>query len=74
MDVFSKGDVLVVRDAGGRQFRKRALGPATPGHDFTVVWACSEAEWTSANTEDREPEGRPWPVEDIESLEARCDR
>lgn len=69
MDVFNMGDVLVVRDAGGRKFRKRALGPAVYGHDFMVVWMCSEDEWASAMTEGREPDGRPWPVEDIDSVE-----
>jgi hypothetical protein len=69
MDQFSVGDLLVVRDAGGRKFRKRALGPAVPGHNFTVVWMCSEDEWAAARAEGREPDGRPWPVEDIESVE-----
>jgi hypothetical protein len=66
METLKMGDVLIVRDAGGRQFQKRALGPAVPGHDFMVIWMCSEAEWTAAKVEGRDPEGAPWPVEDVE--------
>lgn len=65
-ETFHAGDLLLVRDAGGREFRKRALGPAVPGHDFVVVWLCSEEEWASAKAEGRKPDARPWPVEDVQ--------
>lgn len=65
-----RGTVLTVQDACGRKFRKRALGPVVDGHNFPVVWMCSEDEWAEAQAEGRDADGRPWPVEDIQSIEA----
>jgi hypothetical protein len=72
MSDFKRGDVIVVRDARGHELRKRALGPITQGGSFEVVWACREEEWLSAQEEGREPEGLPWPAEDV-TLEATED-
>jgi len=65
MDEIKRGDLIIVRDARGRELRKRALGPVTQGGSFEVVWACREAEWAAAQREVREPQGMPWPVEDV---------
>ena len=65
MGEFKRGDLITVRDGRGRELRKRALGPVTQGGSFEVVWACREEEWLAANREGREPEGMPWPVEDV---------
>lgn len=65
MDEFQRGDVVIVKDARGHELQKRALGPAMQGGSFEVVWACREEEWHAAQVEDREPEGLPWPAEDV---------
>jgi hypothetical protein len=59
------GDLVVVMDMTGKALQKRALGPVMAGGSFDVVWACREEEWAAAQTEGREPEGMPWPVEDV---------
>ena len=69
MDEFKRGDLIIVRDARGRELRKRALGPVTQGGSFEVVWACREEEWQAAQQEGREPEGMPWPAEDVSLVE-----
>jgi len=61
------GQHIVVRDAYGNQLPRVALGPVDPGYDFAVVWACREEEWTAAHAEGREPEGTPWPIEDVQA-------
>jgi hypothetical protein len=65
MEAFNRGDVIIVRDARGRELRKRALGPVVQGGSFEVLWACREEEWLSAQAEGREAEGMPWPAEDV---------
>lgn len=65
MNEFARGDVIIVKDARGYELRKRALGPTIQGGSFEVVWACREEEWQAAQAEGREPEGMPWPAEDV---------
>jgi hypothetical protein len=60
-----RGDHIEVRDATGRWLPKRALGPIAEGHNFPVVWACRPEEWDGAQAEGREPEGTPWPADDV---------
>jgi hypothetical protein len=59
------GQLIEVRDAFGERLSRRAIGPVEPGYDFPVVWACREDEWQAAQLEGREPDGVPWPVEDV---------
>jgi hypothetical protein len=59
------GDLVVATDARGRKLPKRALGGITAGADFAVVWVCREEEWEAAHGEGRDPEGVPWPAEDV---------
>lgn len=63
------GQPIEVRDAFGNKLRRIALGPVDPGDEFAVVWACREEEWQAAQAEGREPDGTPWPIEDVEVLE-----
>ena len=65
MTEITPGDEIVVRDARGSALPRRALTGVVRGHDFPVVWACVEREWVSAHAEGREPEGIPWPAEDV---------
>jgi hypothetical protein len=39
------------------------------GEDFAVVWVCRPEEWEQAQAEGREPEGVPWPIEDVRVIE-----
>jgi hypothetical protein len=59
------GQLIEVRDAFGQRLPRRAIGPVEAGYDFPVVWACREDEWQAAQLEDREPDGVPWPAEDV---------
>jgi hypothetical protein len=69
MDQIKRGDWLTADAADGELRELRALGGVIAGGDFAVVWACSTAEWDTAPHEDREPEGIPWPAEDVRVIE-----
>lgn len=70
MTEFSRGMAVLARDARGRLLPRRALTPVQRGGDFLVVWVCREEEWEAAEREDREPEGVPWPADDVQFREA----
>lgn len=63
------GDLVLAVDAFGRTNMRRAITPVVEGADFPVVWICSEAEWKAAESENREPEGIPFPFEDVRLAE-----
>jgi hypothetical protein len=60
-----RGDAVLARTAEGTERPLRALGGVIAGGDFAVVWVCNEIEWDTAGAEDREPEGIPWPSDDV---------
>lgn len=60
-----RGAVIKVRDVRGDLLPRIALSGVVEGDEFPFVWACSEREWTAARAENREPEGIPWPLEDV---------
>jgi hypothetical protein len=60
------GTRVVVRTADGERVETRAITSVIDGLDFPVVWVCAEAEWDAAEAEEREPQGVPWPAEDVE--------
>lgn len=60
-----RGDLVIAASADGRDRDLRALTGVTAGGDFAVVWACSPREWDAARAEGREPQGIPWPAEDV---------
>ena len=63
--IVQAGDQVVAVDAEGERLPRRALGGIIDGEDFPVVWVCREEEWAAAEREGREPEGVPWPAEDV---------
>lgn len=66
----TSGDVVLAVNAFGERNRRRALsGVLAQGHDFPVVMICREEEWEAALAEGREPEGVPWPAEDVEPID-----
>jgi hypothetical protein len=65
MEEIAAGMLVFVRDVSGKALESRALSAIVPGRDFPVVWACREDEWLTAHAEDRQPEGVPWPAEDV---------
>jgi hypothetical protein len=69
MDQIQRGDRLTAEAADGASRELRALGGVIAGGDFAVVWACNPAEWDAAAAEGREPEGIPWPAEDVKVAE-----
>ena len=64
-----RGALVEAAAADGRDRVLRALSGVMAGGDFAVVWACSEREWEAARAEGREPQGIPWPAEDVTILE-----
>lgn len=70
MAEIERGARVVADAANGSRRELRALGGVIAGGDFAVVWACSEREWAAAEADGREPEGIPWPAEDVEVSEA----
>ncbi len=63
--MIKRGTQVIVRDALGEELRRIALSPPMRGEDFPVVWVCRPEEWEAAQAEEREPEGVPWPREDV---------
>lgn len=60
-----RGSVVDAITVGGEQVRLRALGAPKAGRDFAVVWVCTEPEWDRAERDGDEPDGLPWPLEDV---------
>ncbi len=61
----TRGTPVQVRTAAGELLPRRALGEIARGEDFPVVWVCRDEEWDTALLEGREPQGVPWPAEDV---------
>jgi hypothetical protein len=59
------GTHVLATSATGEELRRRAMSEPMDGDDFRVVWVCREEEWLAAQAEGREPEGIPWPAEDV---------
>jgi hypothetical protein len=70
VEPIQQGDEIEVRDVHGRWLQRKALTGVVDGHDFRVVWACRAEEWQAAEAEQRDPEGVPWPAEDVRLLQA----
>jgi uncharacterized protein YcnI len=69
MAVIELGSRVLARSAFDELLERRTVTGVQPGHDFPVVWVCSEEEWQGAQSEGREPEGLPWPAEDVRLAE-----
>lgn len=65
MTEMEAGAVVVVRDAVGAWLPRRTTTGVVEGRDFEVVWLCTEEEWQAARAENRDPDARPWPAEDV---------
>jgi hypothetical protein len=59
------GDTVEVINAWGERSVRVAATGVFAGRDFPVVRVCSQDEWAAAAREGREPEGVPWPAEDV---------
>jgi uncharacterized protein YcnI len=68
------GSRVLARSAFDELLERRAITGVQPGHNFPVVWVCSEQEWQAAHAEGREPEGLPWPAEDVRLAEESVTR
>lgn len=64
-----RGQRVTVIDFSGDPHPRIALSGAQRGTDFLVVWVCRPEEWEAAQREGREPEGVPWPYEDVRAVE-----
>lgn len=68
MDI-EAGTVLEVVTASGERVRMRALDQPRQGHDFRVVWVCTEQEFKRARQTGERPRGIPWPYHALRVLE-----
>lgn len=69
MSQIDSGSRVFATSASGEQLERRAITGRIDGEDFPVVWVCREEEWATAQAEGREPEGIPWPAEDVRAVE-----
>jgi hypothetical protein len=69
MAIIEPGSKVLARSAFDELLERRAVTGVQPGHDFPVVWVCTEEEWQRASDEGRQPEGLPWPAEDVQLAE-----
>ena len=73
-EVIQRGDLVIAVDAEGDELPRRALGGPEDGANFLVVWVCREEEWHAAQREGREPDGVPWPAEDVRRRPSTANR
>jgi hypothetical protein len=69
MGKFQAVDQVEAVDAEGERLPRYALSGVVEGAGFPVVWVCGEEEWEKARAEGREPDGVPWPAEDVSPRE-----
>jgi hypothetical protein len=65
MQEIERGTAVLAACADGKTRELRALTGVVAGGDFAVVWACSQRRWDAAEAGGEEPEGIPWPAEDV---------
>ena len=63
-----RGSLVGATTASGRVVTMRALGVPVRGRDFPVLWVCTEDEWVRAQKAGEEPDGLPWPLEDVSEM------
>jgi hypothetical protein len=63
-----RGNLVDVTTASGSVVRMRAMNGPVQGHDFPVVWVCTEGEWDRASAAGEEPDGIPWPLDAVSEL------
>lgn len=68
MATIEPGSVVRTEAFGGSLHERRAITSVVEGRDFPVVWVCSEQEWDLARAQGRDPEGIPWPAENVEPV------
>jgi hypothetical protein len=69
MSTITPGTSVRARARDGELLDRRAITGVVAGGDFPVVWVCRDEEWRTAQDEGREPEGLPWPAEDVQPAE-----
>jgi hypothetical protein len=62
------GDHVEVVNARGERTERVALTGVIRGRDFPVIRVCTVEEYDAAQREGRDPDGVPWPVEDVHPL------
>ena len=61
----ARGVAVEVVNALGQRQHRIALTGVIAGRDFPVVWVCRPDEWQAAQEANRDPEGMPYPAEDV---------
>ncbi len=65
------GDHVSVVTAYGDTLARRATTGVVEGHDFPVVWVCTEDEWDAAQRDGTDPDAVPWPAEDVRAADTQ---
>lgn len=64
-----RGQLVLAETASGTRVEMYALGGATRGKDFAVVWLCSPQDYQRSERDGGEPDGMPWPLDAVYEVE-----
>lgn len=60
------GMKVIAHSSFNGDLERRAVSSVVDGHDFPVVWVCTEEEWSASQAaEEQKPDAIPWPAEDV---------
>ena len=65
------GALLAATTASGAVVQMRAIGVPVRGHDFPVVWVCTEQEYETAKAagvDHADMGGIPWPLDAVREM------
>lgn len=62
------GTTVEATTASGKLVRMVVLRAPEQGRDFPVVWLATPEEYERALSAQTEPEGLPWPLDDVREL------
>gem|GEM_PF-2165107 len=60
-----EGQLVTVRTADNRLLPRRAVTGVVEGHDFLVVWVCTDREWQRGSVGVAPALAIPWPAADV---------
>lgn len=64
----TKGQAIKVRTAYGDRVPMRVVGGPELGHDFEIVWVCTDDDYNASHGNPSEEDLIPWPTSAIEDV------